>query len=87
MKNIVTVTKAVYVDGRSVELTFNDGAKGVVDFSVWINKYPFFEPLKDAEYFKNFSLDGWTVYWPNGADIAPETLHRIVISSKQGQTA
>ena len=87
MNSIITVTKAVYVDGRSIELTFKDGAKGVVDFSVWIDKFPFFEPLKDAEYFKNFSIDGWTVCWPNGADIAPETLHDIVVGSQHLQAA
>ena len=87
MNNVVTVTKAVYVNGCSIELTFNDGVKGIVDFSGWIDKYPFFEPLKDAGYFKNFSLDGWTVCWPNGADIAPETLHDIVVNSRQFQPA
>jgi hypothetical protein len=33
--------------------------------------YPF-EPLKGVKYFQRFFLDGWTVAWPNGADIAPE---------------
>ena len=82
---MVTVTKATYVSGRTLELTFSDGVKADVNFSIWIEKYPFFEPLKDNDYFQNFSLDGWTVSWPNGADIAPETLHEIAMKSQQRQ--
>lgn len=62
-----------------MELTFSDGVKREVDFSRWIEKYGFFEPLKNIKYFKQFSLDGWTVVWPHGADIAPETLHEIAL--------
>jgi hypothetical protein len=29
-------------------------------------------PVKE---FRKFFLDGGTVCWPNGADVAPETLH------------
>lgn len=84
---LIVVTKAEYADGYTLSLTFSDGLKANVDFSKWVEKYPFFEPLKDLTYFKNFSLDGWTVVWPNGADIAPETLHEIAMTACQPQTA
>jgi hypothetical protein len=87
MSEIIVVTKAEYVSGAILELTFSDGIKAKIDFSGWVEKYPFFEPLRDIEYFKNFSLDGWTVVWPNGADIAPETLHNIAVNSLSPQSA
>lgn len=87
MNELVVVKSASYVEGFILELTFSDGVRGEVDFSPWIEKYPFFAPLKDANYFKNFSLDGWTVVWPNGADIAPETLHRVAAREMSSQPA
>lgn len=77
MKDLILVTSARYVSDYTLELTFNDGIKAEIDFTDWINKYPFFKPLQDIEYFRRFTLDGWTVVWENGADIAPETLHKI----------
>lgn len=72
-----TVVRAEHRGGYRIQLTFNDGSEGVVDFHAWLNG-PIFEPLKSAAYFKRFFLDGGTVVWPNGADIAPETLHDAV---------
>lgn len=36
--------------------------------------YPAFQELKDPKKFVQFGLDG-TVFWANGADIAPEYLY------------
>lgn len=87
MNDIIVVTNAEHVSGNVLELTFSDGLKAEVDFSPWIEAYPFFGPLKNTDYFKKFSLDGWTVVWPNGADIAPETLHDIALKSAQQEAA
>jgi Protein of unknown function (DUF2442) len=87
MSDLVTVKNARYLSGYILELSFSDGIKAEIDFSEWIDKYPFFAPLKNIDYFKNFSLDGWTVCWENGADIAPETLHEIALQKQQVKVA
>ena len=62
-------------DGRfRIRLVFDDNTAKTVDFRRWL-KGPVFAPLKDVKYFQRFFLDGGTIAWPNGADIAPETLY------------
>lgn len=74
MNVLPVVVNAEYRGEFKIHLVFNDGVGGTVDFSGWLHG-PIFEPLKDREYFARFFIDGGTVAWPNGADIAPETLH------------
>jgi hypothetical protein len=81
MAFLPSVTAAEYRGGHRVHVTFNDGRAGTVDFAQWLDG-PVFEPLKDPSYFERFFLDGGTLSWPNGADIAPETLYQAVKSSK-----
>ncbi len=73
MKKLVLVVEATYVSGHRLRLRFSDGAEKSIDFSRWLHG-KVFEPLRDADYFRKFFLSGGTVCWPNGADIAPETL-------------
>lgn len=75
----VKVISAKYISDYTLEVSFDDGVKAEMDFRGWIEKFPFFVPLKDIEYFKKFFIDGGTVAWENGADIAPETLHEVAI--------
>lgn len=75
MKYLPSVTKAKYLKDFVIELSFDDGTKKAVDFSVWL-RGEVFEPLKNKSFFKKFFLDGATVAWPNGADIAPEALYK-----------
>ena len=69
-----SVIKARYMQDFVIEATFDDGTIKAIDFSQWLEG-PVFEPLKDRRFFRKFFLDGSTVAWPNGADIAPETLY------------
>ena len=57
-------------------LRFQDGTSGEVDITPSM-RGPVFEPLRDPEFFKQVRVDPelGTVVWPNGADVAPETLY------------
>ncbi|MBI5760403.1 MAG: DUF2442 domain-containing protein [Planctomycetales bacterium] len=68
------VVEARYLKQFILEVTFQDGVRKAIDFSQWLTG-PVFEPLYDMKYFRRFFIDGGTVAWPNGADIAPETLY------------
>jgi hypothetical protein len=68
------VIRAEYREGYRIRVTFNDDSEKTIDFRQWLDG-PVFEPLKDLVYFRRFFVDGGTIVWPNGADIAPETLY------------
>ena len=74
MTTLPTVIRAEHRGGYRIRVTFNDGSQKTIDFGRWLNG-PVFEPLKEEAYFRRFFIEGGTVAWPNGADIAPETLY------------
>ena len=78
MEKIIHVTDVQCLGGHRLWLGFDDGSSGEVDFSheEWTGVLT---PLADAQYFAKVQLDEelGTIVWPNGADIAPETLHRL----------
>lgn len=77
-----SVVQAKYRGAYRIHLVFNDRSEGTVDFRRWLTG-PVLAPLQDLDLFRRFFLDGGTVTWPNGADIAPETLYAAVPVRKQ----
>jgi hypothetical protein len=64
------------LDGYKVELTFDNLRKGKVDLGNFLNG-GIFEELKNLDNFKKLEVNSalGTIYWYNGADIAPDTLY------------
>ena len=73
---LMEVIKADYLDGYRLRLRFSNGEIRIVDLESSLTG-PVFQPLKDIEYFKKFSIPFNTVQWENGADFAPEYLYEI----------
>ncbi len=70
------VTDAHYIADHRVHVWFNDGTAAEIELSGSLDG-PIFEPLRDVEYFKSFSIVGNTLAWQNGADFAPEYLQSL----------
>lgn len=80
---LVHATAVEVVGEHRLRVTLDDGTRGEVDLSgcEWRGV---FEPLADPAYFEQVALDEelGTIVWPNGADIAPETLRSWVMGLK-----
>jgi hypothetical protein len=85
MNYLPILVAAEYRGGFQIHLVFNDGVESVVDFAAWLEG-PIFEPLKFETFFQRFFLEGGTVVWPNGADIAPETLYASATANRAARS-
>jgi hypothetical protein len=76
---IPRVIDAEHVRDYILHVRFADGVEGDIDLRNELDG-EVFEPLKDPDYFKGFTLhpDLHTITWPNGADFAPEFLYERI---------
>ena len=78
---MITVRRVEPLGGYRLRLTFSDGLVGEVEVDPR-GRGPMFDPLVDQAYFQavKVSRAAGTIVWPNGLDLAPETLHRRVLA-------
>ena len=85
MKTFLTreVIEAKIVKDYTVELVFDNFKKGIIDLRRYLGK-GIFKELLDKKKFHKMKVDAelGTVCWPNGADIAPDTLYSQAKFSK-----
>jgi len=82
------IVEVEVVGEHRLRLVFEDGVSGEVDASGW-DWRGVFEPLSDPAYFARVELDHelGSIRWPNGADVAPETLHLWVARGRDHVSA
>ncbi len=86
MWNLNEVKHIEYKSGYRYLVEFDDGVRAVIDFSDYLRRGPVFAPLRDLQFFRSAVIEGGTIAWPNGADIAPETLYEKCESGPRGLT-
>lgn len=72
----MTIVRAKYIDGYRIEAVFSNGIKKILDFSDIIKSGKgIISKLSDINYFKNFSLDPFTIDWNNEIGFDPQDLY------------
>jgi hypothetical protein len=74
---IPDVVSATYKEGYKIEIQFDTGEKGVMDFSKYLQRGGVFRKFEDIDFFRNFDVNAelGILTWQNEIDIAPETLY------------
>ena len=83
MWNCNDVIAIVYRQGCVYRVVFDDGLEGDVDFAEYIGSGPVFAALADPAFFRQAGIEGGTIAWPNGADVAPETLYEKIENARK----
>lgn len=71
------IVAASYKGGYKIEITFDDGKVGVVDFVKFLEKGGVFERFRDIGFFRDFHVNKelGALSWKDEVDVAPETLY------------
>ncbi len=74
------VISATYRGGYRIEVVFDDGKRGIVDFSAYSERGGVFARFRDEAYFRDFRVNEelGVLTWGDDLDVAPETLYAEV---------
>ena len=73
------IIKVKYIEQYKLEIEFENGESGVVDLDGYLRKGGVFSRFSNLSYFKQVYVNSeiGTLCWPDGIDIAPETLYSM----------
>ena len=76
---LTKITRIDRLGGHRLGFHFNDGSYGEFDFAQSVERPgEMREPLRDADYFARVFLEMGAPTWPNGYDMAPEWVRRVL---------
>lgn len=72
---LVRVRQAMIVEGRIVLVEFEDGSVRQIDLTPLMHGPVFDELVENPDMFRQVTVSGGILSWPNGADIDPDVLY------------
>lgn len=87
---LISIKNASYIGNYKFSISFDNDENKIFDVCDLIKKdarygkFEIFKPLQDEDFLKEFELDGWTLCWQNGADIAPELIYELSKTNQIG---
>lgn len=66
------------LEGYRLLLEYSNGEKRTLDTAYWLDK-PMYQELKNKTLFNTVKIEGITVVWIHGQDIAPEDLYEYSV--------
>lgn len=71
------VVSAVYLGDYLIEIGFDNGERGTVDFAKYLAMSGVFERFEDLDFFRSFAINRelGVLTWGDEIGIAPETLY------------
>ena len=76
------VVSVAVLSERCLKVVFVDGTEGEVDLSQFLAspkvEGTVFEALRGADFFTRVDVQMGAVHWPNGADLAPDTMYDAI---------
>lgn len=73
---MITVTECIYIKELLYYVELSNGSKGLVDFFPLTDEHVEFRQISDEDKGEQYYLDGYTIEWYNGSDIAPEWINK-----------
>lgn len=75
----VRLKSARALSGQKLEVVLADGSRAVIDLSLLIARREGYWRLRQDRYFRMVAVDDQGVlYWPEGEDVAPESLGKYL---------
>lgn len=79
----IKIIQADQIDHLKLQITFNDGLNGVLDFSP-VADGGVLRNLQDSVFFQKFEIvrNGRAIEWPGGIDFCADALHQDIFETK-----